>query len=254
MICIQDAEYWIPAMIAIQALSDQVYKHLLGEILAGAFASGAALREPELAATLGVSRTPIREALGRLAKDGLLEIRPNRSAIVRRLRSEELRHIYQVREALEGLAAELASGKLTRQDLARLKTLTAATRDAERPEYVAACHTYDVELHRMVALRSGNPVLAAEIRRFHHLVQLVRNRVGNQHDGLAVACREHAGVIAALKSGDGEESRRAMIAHIRTSCEVALRHAVDDAAEDGPTGALGPAAEVLAIENWGLEN
>lgn len=241
-------------MIAIQALSDQVYRHLLGEILSGELASGTALREPELATTLGVSRTPIREALGRLAKDGLLEIRPNRSAVVRRLRGEELRHIYQVREALEGLAAELAAGKLTREDLARLKALAAATRDASAPNYVAACHTFDVELHRMVALRASNPVLAAEIRRFHHLVQLVRNRVGDQHEGLAAACREHAGIIAALKSGNGEASRAAMIAHIRTSCAVALRHAVDDDADDPPAGALGPAAEVLAIENWSLEN
>lgn len=240
-------------MIATQALSDQVYKHLLGEILSGGLFSGALLREPDLAATLGVSRTPIREALGRLAKDGLLEIKPNRSAIVRRLRAEDLRHIYQVREALEGLAAELAAGKLTAADLARLKALAAATRDSHDPDHIAACHTYDVELHRTIALRAENPVLAAEIRRFHHLVQLVRNRVGKHREGLALACREHHGIIATLKSGDAEASRKAMVAHIRSSCDVALRHAIADAAPNASGAALGPSAEVLAIENWATE-
>jgi len=240
-------------MIVTQALSDQVYRHLLGEILSGGLASGALLREPELAATLGVSRTPIREALGRLAQDGLLEIKPNRSAVVRRLRADELRHIYQVREALEGLAAELAAGKLTPADFARLKGLAAATRDAQQPDYVAACHTFDVDLHRTIALRAENPVLAAEIRRFHRLVQLVRNRVGNHHEGLAAACREHNGIIVALKAGDASASRRAMVAHIQTSCAVAVRHA---ATEDvaSPSGAMpGLSAEMLALENWATE-
>lgn len=240
-------------MITTQALSDQVYRHLLGEILSGSHASGTLLREPELATTLGVSRTPIREALGRLAKDGLLEIKPNRSAVVRRLREADLRHIYQVREALEGLAAELAAGKLTPADLARLKSLAAATRDPHGPDYVAACHTFDVDLHRTIALRAENPILAAEIRRFHHLVQLVRNRVGDHRDGLAIACREHNGIIAALKSGNAEASRKAMVAHIRTSCDIAVRHALADHPPSTSGAMLGPSAEVLAIENWATE-
>lgn len=241
-------------MIESLALSDQVYKHLLGEILGGELTSGAALREPELATRLGVSRTPIREALGRLAHDGLVEIKPNRSALVRRLGRAELAHIYQVREALEGMAAELACGKLTRDDFARLKELSAATRDESSDSYQVSCHRFDVELHRVVAVCSGNPVLAGEIRKFHHLVQLVRDCVGNQEGALRVACREHLAIVAALKSGDRVASRKAMIDHIRTSCAVALRYvAVETTVPVSTPGVLGPAAAVLTADGWGSD-
>ena len=87
-------------MIKLEAfsLADRVVQQLLEELLAGRLAPGTRLREIELADRLGVSRTPIREALGRLARDGLVELLPNRGAIVRDLGGDELRHIYQLRE------------------------------------------------------------------------------------------------------------------------------------------------------------
>ncbi|MBY0525779.1 MAG: GntR family transcriptional regulator [Gemmataceae bacterium] len=214
-------------MIEVSQLYHQVYKHLVNEILAGRLPPGRILRETILAAQLKVSRTPIREALRKLAADGLVEISPNRSAVVRRLGAEQLGHIYQVREALEGMATELACGHLTAADFTSLDRLATAAEDAAQPNYRTACHRFDVELHRLVASRAGNPILAKEIEKFHDLVQLVRERTASYNEMLALAYRQHLEIIAALKAGDGAAARKAMIEHIRSSCEVALRHGVD---------------------------
>lgn len=212
--------------LEVQSLGDRVVHQLLDHLLSGQLAPGSRLREVELAARLGVSRTPVREALARLARDGLVELLPNRGAIVRQLGTDELRHIYQLREALEGLAAELACEHCTPDDLARLRTLfdAAAARDAD---FAAACRRVDQELHRLIAARSGNPVLAQEIRRFHDLVQLVRERVDDVSGALEQALAEHRAILAALERRRPAEARAAMTTHIRHALELALRHAFD---------------------------
>jgi DNA-binding GntR family transcriptional regulator len=227
-------------MVEVSKLYHPVYKHVLGEIMAGRLAPGHTLRETDLAALLKVSRTPIREALRKLAADGLVELRPNRSAVVRRLGPEQLGHIYQVREALEGMACELACGRLTAADLARLEELAANVRAKEPTTY----HTFDVELHRLVAARSGNPVLAREIAKFHDLVQLVRARTASLPETLELAHQQHLGIVAALKAGDATAARQAMIDHIRSSREVAVKNAVA-----GTAGGTTPSEEDV---NWQL--
>lgn len=209
-------------MIEASKLSHQVYKHLAGEILSGRLEQGEALQETDLAERLGVSRTPIREALARLAADGLVELAPNRRAAVRQLPSDQLVHIYQLREALEGMAAELACGRLTSDDFSLLDRLAAAVGNPALPRSKDSCHEFDAQLHRLIAARSGNPVLAREIGRYHDLVQLVRERVGDQRSALALAHRQHLEILAALKANDPVRSRQAMIEHIRTSCQVAV--------------------------------
>lgn len=217
--------------LEVQSLGDRVVHQLLDHLLSGHLEPGSRLREVELAARLGVSRTPVREALARLARDGLVELLPNRGAIVRQLGADELRHIYQLREALEGLAAELACEHCTPDDLARLRTLfdAAGARDAD---FAAACRRVDQELHRLIAARSGNPVLAQEIRRFHDLVQLVRERVDDVSGALDQALAEHRAILAALERCRPAEARAAMTAHIRHALEVALRHAFDNPARE----------------------
>jgi DNA-binding GntR family transcriptional regulator len=212
-------------MIQAVKLSDQVRQQLLKEILGGQLAPGTVLNEVELAGRLGVSRTPVREALRHLAEHGLVEDRANHSAQVRRLGPERLRETYQVREALEGMAAELACGSLTPEDFVRLDELVAAVADANDARSFDACHRLDVELHRLIARRSGNAMLAREIERFHDLVQLVRACVAEQPGAVALAFRQHRQIIQALRARRPAQARQAMVNHIRASCAVAVRSA-----------------------------
>ena len=97
-----------PAPVENLTLWQRVYDHLRAEILAGRLEPGAELAEVALAEQLGVSRGPIREAIGRLASEGLVTVRPRRGAVVSSLSKEEFLELYQVREALELMAVKLA--------------------------------------------------------------------------------------------------------------------------------------------------
>jgi DNA-binding GntR family transcriptional regulator len=215
-------------MLTLQTLSLQVYEHLLRRIFAGELPPGSPLGEAELAAQLGVSRTPVREALCRLAEYGVVETRRNHNAVVRRLGREELIHLHQVREALEGMAAELACGRLTEADFARLDALAAASRDEGAADYLAAFDAFDVGLHRLIADRSGNPLLAREAAKLHDLTMLIHIELesalipGHRLDPaepveIRRACwHQHTEIVAAQKSGDPGACRRSMIEHIRS--------------------------------------
>src|SRR5438094_6147478 len=114
-------------------LWERVHAHLRTEILANRLTAGSELQETALAAKLGVSRGPIREAIGRLAAEGLVIVRPRRGAVVRSLTKDEFIEAYEVREALEVMAARLATARLGQAGLARLEELTRAMeRHAER--------------------------------------------------------------------------------------------------------------------------
>src|SRR5439155_6289717 len=104
-------------------LWQRVYEHLREEILAERLQPGTELQEVPLSEELGVSRGPIREAIGRLAAEGLVTVRPRRGAVVRSLSKDEFLEAYQVREALEWMAVRLAVPRLTNEDLARLDEL-----------------------------------------------------------------------------------------------------------------------------------
>src|SRR6266478_1264515 len=112
-----------PAQLENLTLWQRAHDHLREEILAGRLQPGTELAEVALSEQLGVSRGPIREAIGRLAAEGLVTVRPRRGAIVRSLSPEELIESYQVREALEVLAVRLAVPRMTGADLADLDEL-----------------------------------------------------------------------------------------------------------------------------------
>src|SRR5262245_4984988 len=106
-----------------RTLRERVYDYIRDEILAERLAPGSELNEVALAQALGVSRGPVREALGRLEAGGLITIRPRRGAVVRSLSAQEFLEAYQVREALEVMAVRLAVPRLTDGDLDRLRGL-----------------------------------------------------------------------------------------------------------------------------------
>jgi DNA-binding GntR family transcriptional regulator len=214
-----------------QTLARQVFEHLLGKIFAGDLKPGSALLEAELSAQLGVSRTPIREALGRLSEYGVVQSRANHGCVVSRLGRDELIHLHQVREALEAMAVELACGKLTDADFARLDALAEASRDQTAPDYFKAFDEYDVGLHRLIADRSGNPILAREIRKLQDMTMLIHDQLESfliggrrvdpeeQWEIRRNCWDEHNAIVAALRSGKPKACRAAMVAHIRTTSQ-----------------------------------
>lgn len=236
-------------MIQANRLSDQVYRHLLAEILSGRMAAGSVLNEVELASRLGVSRTPIREAITRLTATEVAEVRANKSAVVRPFGPEQLRQIYQVRECMEGLAAELACPNISDDDLRRLEQLVQMTIAAGVARSPETCHQLDAELHRTIARRSGNAILAREIERFHDIVQMMRERLANRPNAVEQAFHDHERIIEALRAGDPIRARQEMINHIRSSGRFAVDSTENAATADlvsSPSDSVSPRRKLAA--------
>jgi DNA-binding GntR family transcriptional regulator len=194
-------------------LAEQVYHHLLERISTGVYVSGQRLPERELVASLGVSRTPIREALLRLSEYGLVDFE-GRVAMVRRLSLGDVRNLYQVRRVLELEAVRLACGRITADDFAgwaAADPVDVASNDST--EYAAQCHRLDALIHRTIAERAGNSLLAHKLRKLHHRVLLVcRPSPGRLNELRAI--------MAAFRANDRRDARRAMLVHLKAAYRI----------------------------------
>lgn len=193
-------------------IRDGVYAHLKGEILSGHLAGGARLAEIALAERLGVSRTPVREAVQRLAQDGLVEVVPNRGARVRTVTPTEVEDTYAVREILDGLAARLAAARRNERDLGRMRDALARL-DAARPRDFERQVAADLEFHAAVAAAAGNPTLEGVLRGLEENVARLKllSREHNQDPGTR---DDHARILGAIEAGDLDAAEAAARAHV----------------------------------------
>ena len=212
------------------SLRAQVAARLVTGIFAGNLASGQRLVVQHFAKAYHVSPTPVREALVELASLGLVDLLPNRGAVVRPFGPKEVSEISHVRRLLETEAARSACGRIAPEDLAALsqdlKGLEKAPRDQA---WDVAAREADTRLHGMIAESSGNHRLAAEIRRYLVLFRALRD-VCHVRDAWTNYSRsddvpEHLAIVRALLESDAEGASRAMDRHIR-SASVTLEEVV----------------------------
>jgi len=214
-----------PAVAPLQRrrLVDEASQRLRDAILNGRLAGGARLRQTELAERLGISRTPIREALVRLREEGLIELLPRGGVRVTPLDPDEAVELYDLREVLDGLAARLASGRRDTVALARLeRALGRMTSSIERgdPTHWFRSH---VRFHEEIIHAAGNRHLARlsavvhlSIRQFHPMLLGTPRR-------LADANREHRQIFEAIAARDPEAAEQAARAHIAAAREIVLK-------------------------------
>jgi DNA-binding GntR family transcriptional regulator len=220
-------------------ISQQVYERLRREVLTGSLGPGRWLRELELAGTLGVSRTPVREAVRRLAQEGLLELSPNRGVRVRSITLEEMVDVYRVRELVESAAAAAAARHRTHDDVARLHDLLAAI--AAIPAEDAALHIEtDDAFHESIALAARSAALLDVVRLLNRRV--TRVKILTRDTNASAGTREqHRAIVDAIAAGDAAEAEAAMRRHIATYRDLLaqrLGHASREAAaaDDAPRG------------------
>lgn len=209
--------------IEYENLTDKVYRAIKDRILSQDIEVGARLRDEELAPQLGVSRTPIREALLRLAREGLVEMVPRSGTHVRTFTGEDIEEIFDLRIVLEALAVRKAVGRLTPAELARIRDLhQAAERAMAKGEIGPALH-FDDELHRMILDASGNRKLQEIMRTINDFVTLFRN-LGARTPAHRGFTYRHKEIVRALTRRDPAAAERALTEHI----EVARREVFRD--------------------------
>ncbi|MGE3804935.1 MAG: GntR family transcriptional regulator, partial [Gemmataceae bacterium] len=196
---------------------------ILKGILSGATGSGTHLNVADIAKELGVSPSPVRDALLRLAAEGLVTNNDNRRATVVRFTPKDVEDIFQVREILEGAAAELAAPRIDQAGLEELKQAAeeCAAALSDHPEGRLNFLELDNRFHLLIADTGGNSVLREEIVRTSRRVRVMQwLRLSKQR--MTTAYPEHLEVLAALEKGDAAAARAAMVNHIRHSLKYVL--------------------------------
>ena len=196
-------------------LWQRVYEYLREEILSEGLPPGTELQEVALADQLGVSRGPIREAIGRLAAEGLVTVRPRRGAVVRSLSREEFLELYQVREALEMMAVRLAVPKLGDDDIAELERLTEAMRLHAEADRVARFFEANTAFHARLFEASGNGKLQELYAQLLGQMGRYRMRSLTLRGNLERSVAEHGAILRAAKRRDADRAAHLMSEHIR---------------------------------------
>jgi GntR family transcriptional regulator, rspAB operon transcriptional repressor len=200
-------------------LCERVYRHLRQQILEDQLPPGAELSEAALSRELAVSRGPIREAMGRLAAEGLVTVRPRRGAEVRSLTPQELIDAYQVREALEVMAVRLAVPRTTESDLTRLDELVNSMAEFAREDRVTEFFAANVAFHELLCQLSGNTKLQEVHHRLEGEISRFQARTLALRGSLESSVSEHRAILAAVRLGDMDEACELTAAHIRVPAQ-----------------------------------
>ncbi len=220
-----------------QSLHDEILTRLRDHIVEGNIPDGGRVPERQLCEMLGISRTPLREALKVLASEGLVELLPNRGARVRQLSEHDLGELFDVMGGLEGLAGRLACENITDAEIAEIERLTdAEIAEIERLHYEMygfylhrdmhgyfrvnqLIHQKIVEASRNAALESTYANCAGRIRRIRYSANFARKR-----ERWAEAMREHEAILEALRRRAGSELSDLLFQHLRNKRTAAVEH------------------------------
>jgi DNA-binding GntR family transcriptional regulator len=198
----------------VSTLRDRIYDEVVRQIVAGELRHGEQIDERVMSERLSVSRTPLREAFGALAKDGFVEIRPYRGAFVREFSPHEINDIFEVRKALECLAIRFAIGQMTDADVADIRTILDGAVDALFKGDFAAYAARDREFHERIAQLSDNHVIVDTLNRLALQIQACRV-MANQQPGVPErTAQERTAILHALESRDAAKASALMNEHI----------------------------------------
>ncbi|BBK44674.1 GntR family transcriptional regulator [Allostella vacuolata] len=222
--------------IVRQSLHEAVVGRVRDMITEGELAPGSRIHEGNLGRALGVSRTPLREALKFLASEGLIELVPTRGAVVRRLTAQDVQDALAVLGGLEAQAGRLVCARASDAELAEIRCLHERMMERYAARDRLPYFKLNQEIHSRILAASGNAVLAY----VHGILQARLKRIryiGNEApDRWAGAVADHEAIMAALDRRDGEAAAAALAAHMEASWER-----VRDVVAEEPAEAAAPA-------------
>lgn len=195
-------------------LHEDATARLRDMIVQGELSPGTKLNERVLCEQLGVSRTPLREALKTLASEGLVALQPNRGAIVTPLTLATVREIFQVIGALEALAGDLACRHITEAQLAEVRALHYEMLAAHARGDLAQYFRANQAIHFAIVAASGNATLAASYRNLNANVRRARYMANLSRERWDKAVAEHEDMLAALAARDGARLQRLLAEHL----------------------------------------
>ncbi len=201
------------ALPARRLIAERAYFELRDRIVTLRLLPGTALVEDELMSEIGIGRTPLREAIKRLALENLVEVRPRRGTYVTEVNVADIVHITEVRAELEGHAAQLAAMRMEEEGRAEAESLLAALEELDPSDSDALMHI-DERIHRLAWNGTGNPYLVDTLEGYFALSLRIWYLVLDRVPGLWTAVHDQRETIEALLSRDGPRARELMKEHI----------------------------------------
>ena len=203
-----------PIQSAPSLIADHAYQELRHRIVTLRLRPGTVLREDALMRELGIGRTPLREAVKRLALESLVAIQPRRGTFVSEVDAADIVHITEVRAELEGFAAALAARRMGPEARDRATALLHDLDALGRLDEQEALMDFDERIHHFVWEEAGNPYLLQSLERYFALSLRIWYVVLDRVPGLGAAVLDHARLIEAILAGDAARARALMHEHV----------------------------------------
>ena len=198
-----------------QSLTELLYDELKKAILTCRIKPGTRLKEVELAEQMGVSRTPIREAMRQLEKDNLIYITPRRGTYVSELSMDDIDNMFIIREPLEGLAAYLAAQSATKEQMDEIRTEMEKCEELLKNNDLEKMAEADLLFHNAIAYASNNEYLISILTDLQVQVLRFRTVYFRSRERAEAAVEDHRKVFDAISSGDADKAKKSLITHIK---------------------------------------
>lgn len=204
------------------SLHDQVLARLRTMLVEGTIPPGSKLNERELCARLGVSRTPLREAIKLLALGGMVDLLPNRGAIAVKLTEADVINTFEVLAALEGLSGELAAKRITDEERAEIRALHYDMMASFERRDLSCYYRINAQIHTALNTAAGNPVLTSTYQAINSRVQSLRFRTNQNEKKWKRAMNEHSLMLEALDARDSDRLRAILTEHMQNKRDSIL--------------------------------
>jgi len=196
------------------SLTGRVFQRLRTDILVGKYGNNEEMKENTIATDLGVSRTPVREALRQLELEGLVKIIPNRGAFVNGITEKDIHDIYVIRSYLEGVSARWACENITEEALNELEEIIYLTDYHIQKKNAEQIVELDSKFHEAIYKASSSRILDHVLTDFHQYVQRVRKKSLSDFERATTSNQEHKVIVEAIRNKNADEAEKLAHEHI----------------------------------------
>ena len=215
-----------------KSLRGQVFDKIRSDILKGRYQKGDELVECTIGKEMGVSRTPVREAIRQLELEGLVQLIPNKGAFVTGISASDVRDIYLIRSRLEGLAARMAAEHISSEQLAEMEeTIVLSDYHVKKEHFEQVCEM-DGKFHKLLYAASGSRILEHTLTDFHQYVQRVRMASITNRIRMHKSNSEHEKILEAIRNKDGDQAEKVAAEHISNTVENLKQYDLDRILQD----------------------
>ena len=205
-----------------------MFQKIREDILAGNYAEKEELREAAISKEMGVSRTPVREALRQLELEGLVTIVPNKGAHVNGISAKDVRDIYTIRSYLEGLCARWACEHITEEQLEGLEEIVCISEFRISKGHREQMAEMDSRFHVLLYASCGSKILEHVLTDYHQYVERVRRNTLSSLERATEAVQEHKSILNALRNKDADTAEKLANEHIYKSMKNIQNHGLEN--------------------------